>query len=224
MSGPSCRPRSRNGSAPSPSTRTSVPTPPGSSRSWRHWIAISCQRDRLHRPPGHQPRRQARFRDALAAVSPSQGRFEYLMRGLIRLWCRALGWQTSVVHRASLPEIEGVPGAGCVVAGAPHRAWVEPFLLLSVWPRDAARLVWLADGRTVTRSRWRRRLLPRLGVIPIGGGPRAYAELAAQVLSAGHALAVFPEVGAPSPPDRARRSHPASRTWRFGAARPSSPS
>ncbi len=164
---------------------------------------------------------EARFRDALAAVSPHQGRFEYLMRGLIRLWCRAVGWHTHVVHRAALPEVGGVPGAGCVVVAAPHRAWIDPFLLLSAWPRDAARLVWLADGRTVTRSRWRRRLLPRLGVIPIGGGgPRVYAELAAQVLSTGHALAVFPEVGAPSPPDRAR---PVSSGFAYLALRSRAP-
>ncbi len=98
-----------------------------------------------------------------------------------------------------------------MVAAAPHRAWVEPFLLLLAWPADAARLVWLADGRTVTRSWWRRRLLPRLGVIPIAagaGGPRTYADLVAEVCARGHAVVVFPEVGPPSAADRARRISP----------------
>jgi 1-acyl-sn-glycerol-3-phosphate acyltransferase len=94
-----------------------------------------------------------------------------------------------------------------VVVVAPHRAWIEPFLLVAAWPSDAARLVWLADGATVTRSWWRRLLLPRLGVIPIEGsfrGPSTYAELAAHVLAAGAAVAVFPESGPPSPPGHTR--------------------
>ena len=102
-------------------------------------------------------------------------------------------------------------GSGCLVACAPHRTWLEPFLLLAAWPEDAARLVWLADGTTVTRSWWRRRLLPRLGILPIerrAGGPGAYLEAAAAALAAGAALVVFPEKGPPSPPDRTRTIAP----------------
>jgi 1-acyl-sn-glycerol-3-phosphate acyltransferase len=152
-----------------------------------------------------------RFRDALATVRPRQGRFERLLRGVVSTWCRAVGWKLTVSGADSLPVRDGVPGAGCVVAVAPHRAWVEPFLLVAAWPAEAARLVWLADGRTATRSWWRRRLLPRLGVIPISaraGGPRAYAEQAALAVERGCAVVVFPEVGPPSPPARTRALSP----------------
>jgi 1-acyl-sn-glycerol-3-phosphate acyltransferase len=140
-------------------------------------------------------------------VPPHQGRFERILRALVRAWCRAVDWHVTVAGTEHVPVRGGVPGAGCVVVVAPHRAWVEPFLLLAAWPVDAARLVWLADGRTATRSWWRRRLLPRLGVIPIAagaGGPRAYAEQAALAAEHGCAVAVFPEIGAPSAPDRTR--------------------
>jgi 1-acyl-sn-glycerol-3-phosphate acyltransferase len=150
-----------------------------------------------------------RFLEPLARRSPRQGWLERGLRGLIGAGCRLVDWQLEVEGLSHLPRGPGRrPGAGCVVAPAPHRAWVEPFLLAWAWPADAARLVWLADGRTVTRSWWRKRLLPRVGIIPIArqtGGPQAYAELAARVLQAGAALVVFPEVGRASEPDRTRR-------------------
>lgn len=160
--------------------------------------------------PAAAPEDVRRFEVALAHVSVRQGRFERVLRLVIRGWCRAVAWRVSVTHAAPLPERDGVAGAGCLVVAAPHRAWVEPFLLVAAWPPDAARLVWLADGRTVTRSWWRRWLLPRLGVIPIAAsvGPRAYAELAAQACERGSAVAIFPEVGPPSTADRARRISP----------------
>lgn len=151
-----------------------------------------------------------RFRAALERMPKRQGRLDGMLRRLIRLGCRLAAWHVEV-RVGHLPRDGGRPGAGCVVAVAPHRAWLEPFLLLAAWPPDAAKLVWLADGPTVTRSWWRRWLLPRLGVIPITGhlaGPRAYADVAAQTLAAGAALVVFPEVGPPSGPTEARRISP----------------
>ena len=153
-----------------------------------------------------------RFGEALRAMPMRQGRFERALRLVMRAWYRLVDWRIDVEGMASLPRPDGgVPGAGCVVAVAPHRAWVEPFLLLSAWPADAARLVWLADGRTVTGSWWRRRLLPRIGIIPIAGGLRdlrTYVDLAAIALDAGAALVVFPEVGPPSAADRTRHISP----------------
>ncbi len=152
-----------------------------------------------------------RFDRALALVPPRQGRLDRRLRQLIVLGARAAGWRLLVERAAPLPADAGRPGGGCVVVVAPHRAWVEPFLLVASWPTEAAHLVWLADGSTATRSWWRRRWLPRLGVIPIVGGadgPRRLAMLAARACRAGHAVVVFPEVGPPSPPDRARRLSP----------------
>jgi 1-acyl-sn-glycerol-3-phosphate acyltransferase len=156
-----------------------------------------------------------RFRSALRRMPKRQGHLELALRWLIRAGCRLVAWHVEI-RLGELPAQAGRRGAGrrgagCVVAVAPHRAWLEPFLLVAAWPPDAARLVWLADGHTVTRSWWRRQLLPRLGIIPITGcfgGPRAYAELAVVALAAGAALVVFPEVGAPSAPSQTRRISP----------------
>jgi 1-acyl-sn-glycerol-3-phosphate acyltransferase len=63
----------------------------------------------------------------------------------------------------------------------------------------------------MSRSWWRRWLFPRLGMIPIApgaGGPREYASLAARVMGAGAALAIFPEKGPPSPPEATRTISP----------------
>ena len=152
-----------------------------------------------------------RFDQALTRLPSSQGRFDRGLRRLIVLGLRAAGWRLFVERASHLPARAGRPGSGCVLVVAPHRAWVEPFLLVAAWPAGAAHLVWLADGPTATRSRWRRALLPRLGVIPIAGGvdgPRRLAALAAEACREGHAVVVFPEVGSPSAPDRARRLSP----------------
>ncbi len=158
------------------------------------------------------PAELARFHDALARLSVRQGRFERLLRLAIRVGCRVFAFHVDVSFAADPRRRPGRrAGAGCVIAAAPHRAWIEPFLLVAAWPADAERLVWLADERTVTRSWWRRRVLPRVGVIPVGhtvGDPGAYADAAARVLAAGAALVVFPEKGAPSPPERTRAISP----------------
>lgn len=163
--------------------------------------------------PRHvDPADAARFRVALATISHEQGRLEWLLRRVIRICCRVVGWHVSVSWQAELPAMTTAPrGSGCLVVCAPHRTWLEPFLLLAAWPEDAARLAWLADGPTVTRSWWHRRLLPRLGILPIEGrigAPGAYLEAGALALAAGAALVVFPEKGPPSPADRTRAISP----------------
>lgn len=167
---------------------------------------------RPRQPQPIDPANAARFRAALATISHEQGRVEWLLRRVIRAFCRVVGWHVSVAWQAELPAVTtSRRGSGCLVACAPHRTWLEPFLLLAAWPEDAARLVWLADGATVTRSWWRRGLLPRLGILPIErrvGGPDAYLEAGAAALAAGAALVVFPEKGPPSPPDRTRTIAP----------------
>jgi 1-acyl-sn-glycerol-3-phosphate acyltransferase len=125
-------------------------------------------RSTLRQPSPVDPADAARFRAALAGRSHEQGRLEWLLRRVIRAFCRVVGWHVSVSWQAELPALTTARrGSGCLVACAPHRTWLEPFLLLAAWPEDAARLAWLADGPTVTRSWWRRRLLPRLGILPI---------------------------------------------------------
>ncbi|MEX1295770.1 MAG: 1-acyl-sn-glycerol-3-phosphate acyltransferase [Candidatus Limnocylindrales bacterium] len=152
-----------------------------------------------------------RFSETLARLPARQGRLESCLRRAFMTSCRVVGWSVRIELVGPLPVAGGRPGAGCIVVAAPHRAWLEPFLLLAAWPPGAARLVWLADARTITRSWWRRLLLPRVGVLPVtpgSGSPRRYVEAAAAATRAGHAVAVFPEVGPPSPPERVRRISP----------------
>lgn len=153
-----------------------------------------------------------RFRDGLRHASVRQGRIDRALRWLIRIACRLVAWRVATRGFDRLPRgASGPPGAGCLVVPAPHRAWIDPFLLLAAWPSSAARLVWFGDGPTMTRSWWRRWLFPRLGMIPIdpaAGGPKAYADLAAEVMGAGTALVIFPEKGPPSTPTTTRTISP----------------
>jgi hypothetical protein len=153
-----------------------------------------------------------RFREGLGRASVRQGSVDRSLRLLIRGVCRLVSWRVDASGFDDLPRGEtGRAGAGCLVVAAPHRAWIDPFLLLAAWPSTAARLVWFGDGPTMSRSWWRRWLFPRLGMIPItpgSGGPRAYAALAAQVTDAGAALVIFPEKGPPSPPEETRTIAP----------------
>jgi 1-acyl-sn-glycerol-3-phosphate acyltransferase len=154
----------------------------------------------------------ARFRDGLRHAAVRQGVLDRALRTLIRIACRLVAWRVDPTGFDALPRgPSGRPGAGCLIVAAPHRAWIDPFLLLAAWPRDAARLVWFGDGPTMARSWWRRWLFPRLGMIPIApgsGGPPAYASLAAEVMHAGAALVIFPEKGPPSRPDSTRTISP----------------
>lgn len=154
------------------------------------------------------------FRAGLRHVSARQGLFERLLRLATRGACAIVGWRVEASGVDLLPRGvvgSGRPGEGCVIAVSPHRAWIDPFLLVATWPPDAARLAWFGDGPTMVRSWWRRRLFPRLGMIPITpemGGPPAYAELAAGVLEVGAALVIFPEKGRPSAPGETRTIAP----------------
>ncbi|MFL5684617.1 MAG: lysophospholipid acyltransferase family protein [Chloroflexota bacterium] len=154
-----------------------------------------------------------RFRDGLRRAAVRQGPIERGLRVVIRAVCWLLRWRVDATGFDGLPRRGAAdrPAAGCLVVGAPHRAWIDPFLLLASWPPEAARLVWFGDGPTMSRSWWRRWLFPRLGMIPItpgSGGPRAYASLAAEVMGAGGALVIFPEKGPPSAPDATRLISP----------------
>jgi len=153
-----------------------------------------------------------RFRAGLRRAAVRQGSLDHGLRLLVGVVCRLVSWRVDVTGFEDLPRgPRSRPGASCLVVVAPHRAWIDPFLVLAAWPPEAARLVWFGDGPTMARSWWRRWLFPRLGMIPIApgsGGPRAYASLAAEVMRAGAALVIFPEKGAPSPPEATRTISP----------------
>ena len=124
-------------------------------------------------------------------------------RGLLLLRPRLIGAE----HLPRTPD--GRPAGGWIAAGMPHRTWVDPFLVADLLPTEP-RLVFFGDGRAMFRSRLRRAAVELIGgVIPIwpGGGRAAVdTHLAAvrDALDAGAVVVIFPEIGPPVPPGRAR--------------------
>lgn len=150
-----------------------------------------------------------RMRAALVGLSARPGWLDRLVRLIVRSGFALVGWRIRAVGYERLPRDAAGRIVPCVVAVAPHRGWIDPFLLLLTWPRDAPRLTWFGDGRTMVRSWWRRRLLPRLGMVPISprATPGAVAEHLADartVLALGCCLVIFPEKGPPSPRGQTR--------------------
>lgn len=120
-------------------------------------------------------------------------------RGVCRVAAGAL-FSVRVVGR------ENLPSGGTILAGLPHRNWVEPFLLLGMLPR---RTIWIADRRAVTGS-WLRRGAARLagGAIAVGRGVTGFEAVVSEVelaVRAGHNVVIFPELGPPSWPPAPRQ-------------------
>ncbi len=147
---------------------------------------------------------RARYLAALRRVPARPGMLDRLVRVVVRAGFTLVGWRVGVDGLGNLPTGRDGRIAPCVLAAAPHRGWPDPFLVLLAWPRDAPHLAWFGDEVTMTRSWWRRRLLPRLGMIPIAAGTSpgavsAYLDAARIVLERGCVLVAFPEKGPPSP-------------------------
>ena len=97
-------------------------------------------------------------------------------------------------------EVEGlqhVPrGEPLIVAAAPHRNWIDPFLILQVLP-PLPRTYFLAAADT-TGNRWWKRMLIELagGMVPVatrGQLNRDGLELALGILERGNRVGIFPE-------------------------------
>jgi len=140
----------------------------------------------------------------IGPASPRAGLAYRLLRRLWRLAALALGFRVRVRGLEHLPR--GASGhlvGGYVLAGVPHRTWIDPFLPWGWLPAEP-RLALFGDARTMARSPLRRWVVRRVGgilPIPSHGGPRAFAthlDGAAEVLHAGMAFCLFPEYGAPS--------------------------
>lgn len=125
-------------------------------------------------------------------------------------------FRIEVEGREHLPRrADGRPAGGWILAGAPHRTWVDPFVVLLALPLEP-RLVFFGDGRAMYRTWWRRFWVRRIGgLIPIWvrryspGVERedvlsTYVGAVRAALGAGAILALMPETGPPVPVDRAR--------------------
>jgi 1-acyl-sn-glycerol-3-phosphate acyltransferase len=156
---------------------------------------------------------RARYLSALTRVGGRPGPLDRAVRLVVRVGFVLVGWRVRAEGLDLLPRGPDGRVVPCVVAAAPHRGWPDPFLVLLAWPRDAPRLAWFGDEVTMTRSWWRRRLLPRVGMIPIpatpsAGAVSAHLDAARLVLGRGCVLVVFVEKGPPSPRGRTRTIAP----------------
>jgi 1-acyl-sn-glycerol-3-phosphate acyltransferase len=107
-------------------------------------------------------------------------------------------------------EVQGIgnlPPGPCIVAGAPHRTWLDPIVLALALPLEP-RIYFLGDGEAIYRDAVRAFFIRRIGgVIPIWQGGRgidSYVEATRRILQSGARLALFPERGPAVPVERAR--------------------
>ena len=144
-------------------------------------------------------------------ATPEPGLTYRLLRGLWRLAADALGLHLQLEGAEHLPrDATGRPTGGWILAGMPHRTWIDPFvpwILLPARPR----LTFFGDARTMARSAARRWVVDRLGgVVPIPASrdPKVVAThlaAAAQLLDAGAIFMLFPETGPASEVGHVRR-------------------
>ena len=146
----------------------------------------------------------------IGRASPRAGIAYRLLRRVWRLVALALGLRIRVRGLEHLPrDGRGRLVGGYVLAGIPHRAWIDPFLPWGWLPAEP-RLAFLGDARTMARSPLRRFVVRHVGgilPIPSHGGPRSFAthlEGAAVVLRADMVFLLFPEYGPPSPVEASR--------------------
>jgi 1-acyl-sn-glycerol-3-phosphate acyltransferase len=163
--------------------------------------------------PARDSARRARMRAALVRLPARPTALDRAVRLAVRAGFRLVGWSVRADGLKRLPRDRDGQVVPCVLAVAPHRGWVDPFILLLAWPRDAPRLDWFGDGPTMARSWWRRQLFPRLGMIPIvpeatPGAVREHLADARTVLGHGSCLVIFPEKGPPSPRRQTRTVAP----------------
>jgi 1-acyl-sn-glycerol-3-phosphate acyltransferase len=114
----------------------------------------------------------------------------------IKLWLTLVG---NGLLRFNI-EVEGlelVPrGEPLIVAAAPHRSWIDPFLILQILP-PLPRTYFLAAAES-TGNRWWKRMAIELagGMVPVatrGRLNRDGLELARTILERGNRVGIFPE-------------------------------
>lgn len=135
------------------------------------------------------------------AATPVPGLTYRLLTLFFRCAAAVLGFRIVVEGRSNLPlGPDGRPRGGLIVAGMPHRTWVDPFLPWIVFP-TRPRFDFFGDAHTMARDPIRRFVMARLGgVIPIPSGrdPKTvevHMRAAGDVLASGAQFLLFPETG-----------------------------
>jgi 1-acyl-sn-glycerol-3-phosphate acyltransferase len=121
-------------------------------------------------------------------VTAAQARF--VKSGVRFVGTRLLGFHIEVAGLEHVPA-----GEPLLVAGGPHRNWVDGFLMLIALPA-LPRMIWLASENVFDRQ-WRRVLLRLVGgVEPVSTTSmvnREAVEAALEILARGDRLGTFPE-------------------------------
>ncbi len=98
---------------------------------------------------------------------------------------------------------EHLPAGGYLLVGAAHRGWMDPFVVLHAIPAEP-RAWFLGSGPSTFTSRWRERLIHRLGgLLPVwrgGVGIERHVESARAVIGNGGVFVQMPEGTVSGPP------------------------
>jgi Acyltransferase len=100
---------------------------------------------------------------------------------------------------------EHLPRGGYLLVAAAHRGWMDPFVVMHAIPATP-RAWFLGSAPSTFTSRWRERLIHRLGgLLPVwrgGVGVDAHVEAARAVVGNGAVFAQMPEGTVSGPPGR----------------------
>ena len=114
----------------------------------------------------------------------------------IRLWLRLVAFRL-LRFQIEATGLEHIPaGEPLIIAAAPHRNWIDSFLLLLALP-PLPRIYFIAAAEN-TQNRWWKRLALALagGMVPVstaGGSNRAGLEISLAILEAGNRIGIFAE-------------------------------
>ena len=99
------------------------------------------------------------------------------------------------MFRMSISGLENIPSPPYIIA-ANHQAWFDPAFIIPFFP-EAPMIYTMAKRETVFNRRWKRRLLPLVGVFPIsphrGELDEAGLRTVYQILERGGVVLIFPE-------------------------------
>jgi hypothetical protein len=100
---------------------------------------------------------------------------------------------------------ENLPSGGYFLVAAAHRGWLDPFVVMHAIPAEP-RAWFLGSAPSTFTSRWRERLIHRLGgLLPVwrgGIGIDQHIEAARAVIANGAVFAQMPEGTVSGPPGR----------------------
>jgi 1-acyl-sn-glycerol-3-phosphate acyltransferase len=150
----------------------------------------------MQSPAANEPVARATRRHSEGARRFRPSLLSALQARRIRLWLALVG-KGLLRFNVEVEGLEHVPaGEPLIVAAAPHRNWIDPFLLLLALPA-LPRLYFIAAADTAG-ARWWKRLLVEIagGMVPVRTGGQLNREglaLSLAILERGNRVGIFPE-------------------------------